>query len=135
MSGKAGLSIGALGRATGTKVETIRFYEKVGILPAPPRTSGNYRCYGDDHVRRLGFVRRARRLGFPLDTIRAMLALADQPDRACGEVDALVIGQLQDVEGKIADLERLREELSRLARLCRGGLRIADCRIIEALSP
>lgn len=135
MSERIGLSIGALGKATATKVETIRFYEKIGILPAPPRTSGNYRSYGEDHVRRLGFVRRARDLGFPLEAVRAMLALADQPDRPCGEVDALVLEQLREVERKIGDLQRLREELDRLAHQCRGGHRIADCRIIEALSP
>lgn len=135
MSGKSALSIGALGKATGTKVETIRFYEKIGILPQPGRTAGNYRSYGSEHVRRLSFVRRARDLGFPLEAVRAMLELADQPDRACGEVDALVLEQLQEVERKIADLQRLRDELDRLVNQCRGGRRIAECRIIEALSP
>jgi Cu(I)-responsive transcriptional regulator len=135
MTAKLSMSIGALARATGTKVETVRFYEKIGILPEPARTAGNYRSYGPEHVRRLSFVRRARDLGFPLETVRAMLALADQPDRPCGEVDALVLGQLHEVERKIADLQRLREELDRLAHQCRGGHRIADCRIIEALSP
>ena len=132
---KSGLSIGALGKATGTKPETIRFYEQIGILPEPARTSGNYRVYGAEHLRRLSFVRRARDLGFPLETVRAMLDLADQPDRPCGEVDALVIEQLHEVERKIADLQRLREELDRLAHQCRSGGRMADCRIIEALSP
>ena len=135
MSTKSGLSIGALGSATDTKAETIRFYEKIGILPAPARTAGNYRTYGDEHVRRLSFVRRARALGFPLETVRALLALADQPDRLCGEVDDLVLGQLQEVEQKIADLQRLRGELDRLAHQCRGSRRMAECRIIEALSP
>lgn len=135
MPTKSGMAIGALAKATGTKAETIRFYEKIGILPEPARTSGNYRTYGVEHVRRLSFVRRARDLGFPLETVRAMLALADQPDRPCGEVDALVLEQLREVERKIADLQRLREELDRLAHQCRGGGRMADCRIIEALSP
>jgi Cu(I)-responsive transcriptional regulator len=135
MTAKLSMSIGALARATGTKVETVRFYEKIGILLEPARTAGNYRSYGPEHVRRLSFVRRARDLGFPLETVRAMLALADQPDRPCGEVDALVLGQLHEVERKIADLQRLREELDRLAHQCRGGHRMADCRIIEALSP
>jgi Predicted transcriptional regulators len=135
MSAKSGLSIGALGKATGTKVETIRFYERIGILPEPPRTNGNYRAYGEQHVRRLGFVRRARDLGFPLEIVRAMLALSDQPDRPCGEVDALVIEQLHEIERKIADLQRLRDELDRIAHQCRAGSRMADCRIIDALSP
>ncbi|WP_448203027.1 MerR family transcriptional regulator [Azospirillum sp. sgz302134] len=135
MSDKSTLSIGALAKATGTKPETIRFYEQIGILPQPARTAGNYRMYGPDHLRRLTFVRRARELGFPLDTVRAMLALADQPDRPCGEVDAMVVEQLHEVERKIADLQRLREELDRLAHQCRGGGRVADCRIVEALLP
>ena len=135
MSAKSGLSIGALGKATGTKVETIRFYERMGILPEPPRTNGNYRAYGEEHARRLGFARRARDLGFPLEIVRAMLALSDQPDRPCGEVDALVIEQLHEIERKIADLQRLRDELDRIAHQCRVGSRMADCRIIDALSP
>jgi Cu(I)-responsive transcriptional regulator len=132
---KNGLSIGALGKLTDTKVETIRFYEKIGILPEPARTSGNYRSYGPEHARRLTFVRRARSLGFPLEVVRAMLDLVDQPDRPCGEVDALVLEQLHEVERKIADLQRLRDELNRLAHQCRSDGRMADCRIIEALSP
>lgn len=132
---KSGLSIGALGKATGTKPETIRFYEQIGILLEPERTPGNYRSYGAEHLRRLSFVRRARDLGFPLDVVRAMLELADQPDRPCGEVDALVLEQLSEVERKIADLQRLRDELDRLAHQCRTGGRMADCRIIDALSP
>ncbi len=135
MPEKSGLSIGALGKATGTKPETIRFYEQIGILPEPARTAGNYRSYDAEHLRRLSFVRRARDLGFPLETVRAMLELADQPDRPCGEVDALVLEQLHEVERKIADLQRLRDELDRLAHQCRSGGRMADCRIIEALSP
>ncbi|KAA0676308.1 helix-turn-helix domain-containing protein [Roseomonas genomospecies 6] len=130
-----GLSIGALGKQTGTTPETIRFYEKIGILPVPARTAGNYRSYGPEHVRRLSFVRRTRQLGFPLETVRALLDLADQPDRPCGDVDALVLEQLHEVERKIADLERLRVELDRLAHQCRGAHRMADCRIIEALTP
>lgn len=135
MATDSGLSIGALGRATETKVETIRFYEKIGILPAPPRTGGNYRAYDAGHVARLGFVRRMRDLGFSLDSVRAMLALADQPDRPCAEVDELVRARLVEVERKIDDLTRLRSELDRLAHCCEGGLSVADCRIVEALSP
>ncbi|WP_448190289.1 MerR family transcriptional regulator [Azospirillum sp. sgz301742] len=138
MSGKSaarGCTIGTLAKETGVNIETIRFYEREGLVPAPPRTAGNYRLYGAEHVRRLTFIRRARDLGFPLDVVRAMLALADQPDRPCGEVDDLVVEQLHEVERKIADLQRLREELDRLAHQCRRGGRMADCRIIEALSP
>jgi Cu(I)-responsive transcriptional regulator len=129
-----GLTIGALSRLTGVNIETIRYYERIGLLPGAARTSSNYRVYGDTHVRRLTFIRKARDLGFPIETVRRMLALSDQPDRPCGEVDVLVVEQMREVERKIADLERLREELDRLAHQCRGGL-VSDCRIIEALSP
>lgn len=127
-------TIGALGKLTGVNIETIRYYERIGLLPGAARTSSNYRVYGDTHVRRLTFIRKARDLGFPIETVRRMLALSDQPDRPCGEVDALVVEQMREVERKIADLERLWEELDRLAHQCRGGL-VSDCRIIEALSP
>jgi Hg(II)-responsive transcriptional regulator len=134
-SADPGCTIGALAKATGVNIETIRFYEREGIIPAPPRTAGNYRVYGEEHIRRLTFIRRVRDLGFPLDVVRALLALADQPDRPCCEVDDLVVEQLHEVERKIADLMRLREELDRLAHQCRSDGRIAECRIIEALSP
>jgi Cu(I)-responsive transcriptional regulator len=127
-------TIGALGKMTGVNIETIRYYERIGLLPGAARTSSNYRVYGDTHVRRLTFIRKARDLGFPIETVRRMLALSDQPDRPCGEVDVLVVEQMREVERKIADLERLRAELDRLAHQCRGGL-VSDCRIIEALSP
>ena len=127
-------TIGALGKLTGVNIETIRYYERIGLLPGAARTSSNYRVYSDTHVRRLTFIRKARDLGFPIEMVRRMLALSDQPDRPCGEVDALVVEQMREVERKIADLERLWEELDRLAHQCRGGL-VSDCRIIEALSP
>jgi Cu(I)-responsive transcriptional regulator len=127
-------AIGTLSKLTGVNIETIRYYERIGLLPKPARTSGNYRVYGDGHVRRLTFVRRARDLGFPIEAVRSMLDLADQPNRPCDEVDDLVVAQLHEVERKIADLQRLRNELDRLAHQCRGG-RVSECRIIEALSP
>jgi DNA-binding transcriptional MerR regulator len=81
------LSIGDLARKTATKVETIRYYERIGLLPAPARTAGGQRAYAPDHLRRLAFVRRARDLGFTLDQVRTLLDLADQPDHACAAVD------------------------------------------------
>jgi DNA-binding transcriptional MerR regulator len=135
MAGQKELGIGALAKAAGTGVETVRFYEKIGILPPPPRSSANYRRYGGEHVRRLVFVRRMRELGFSLDTVRAMLALSDHPAAPCEQVDRLVATQLLEVERKIADLQRLRQELANLSRACEGGLSVADCRIVEALLP
>lgn len=129
-----GMTIGQLAKTTDTKTETIRFYEKIGILAAPSRTTGNYRSYGEDHMRRLTFIRRARNLGFPLKTVRLLLSLVDQPEQPCAVVDAIVVEQRHEVERKIADLQGLRQELERLAEQCRGG-RVSDCRIIDALLP
>lgn len=128
------MRIGELARATGTKVETIRFYEKSGLLAAPGRTAGNYRAYGADHLARLSFIRRARDLGFPLDQVRALLDLSDDRGRPCGAVDAIARAQLVSVERKIADLAALRRELASLIDQCGQGT-IADCRIIDALAP
>jgi Cu(I)-responsive transcriptional regulator len=129
------LTIGDLARATDTRVETIRYYERIGLLPAPARTeTGNYRSYTKDGLSRLSFVRRSRDLGFTLDQVRALLDLADEHNRDCGAVDAIAREHLADVERKIADLTALRRELSDLIGRCKRGT-IAECRIIEALSP
>ncbi|OJU25456.1 MAG: MerR family transcriptional regulator [Nitrobacter sp. 62-13] len=128
------LAIGELGRRTGTKVETIRYYERIGLFAAPGRTAGNYRAYGPAHVNRLSFIRRSRDLGFSLDQIRALLDLADQRDRSCDAVDVIAREHLAEVDRKIADLRALRRELDSMIAQCRCGT-VADCRIIEALSP
>ena len=126
--------IGELARATGTKVETIRWYERIGLLPAPARTGGNYRAYGRAHLGRLSFVRRARDLGFSLDQVRELLRLSDQQDRPCEEVDRIARGHLAEVEHKIADLAALGDQLRQIIGQCGHGT-VAECRIIEALSP
>jgi Cu(I)-responsive transcriptional regulator len=128
------LSIGALSKATGTTVETIRWYERVGVLPAPARTPGNYRAYGTAHLERLSFIRRARDLGFSLDEIRELLRLSDDRERSCEAVDQVARQHLEEVERKIADLEALRRELQDLIGQCRHGT-VAECRILQALSP
>lgn len=127
-------SIGSLGKATGTKAETIRYYERIGLLAKPARTEGNYRAYGRDAVNRLSFIRRARALGFSLDQVRALLALSDDRERDCAKVDLLAREHLHAVEEKIADLKALRRELAAMVDSCRGGV-VADCGIIEALGP
>ena len=132
-SGKL-LSIGALSKATGTKVETIRWYERVGMLPAPARTASNYRAYGAAHLERLGFIRRARDLGFSLEQIRALLDLAEDREKSSGAVDSIAREHLAEVDRKIADLAALRSELERLIGQRRQGT-VAECRIIEVLSP
>src|ERR1700756_214071 len=127
-------TIGALAKATGSNIETIRYYERIGLLPAPARASGNYRSYGADHLARLSFVRRSRELGFSLEAIREVLRLADEKDRDCPAVDAIARAHLVEVKRKIADLTALRRELRDLIDQCGHGT-IAECRIIEALSP
>lgn len=127
-------TIGDLSKVTGTKVETIRYYERIGLLAAPPRTAGNYRAYGDAALGRLSFIRRARDLGFGIDQIRALLSLSEKKKRSCKAVDAIAREHLADVEVKLADLMALRCELASIIRQCGCGT-IADCRIIEALAP
>ena len=128
------LMIGQLARRTGTKVETIRFYEKNGLLPAPSRTDGNYRAYEPGHLSRLSFIRRARELGFSLDQIREFLKLADDRSQSCAAVDAIAREHRKEVERNIEDLTALKSELDRMIDQCGCGL-VADCRIIESLSP
>jgi Cu(I)-responsive transcriptional regulator len=128
------LSIGALAKATDTKVETVRYYERAGLLPEPARTGGNYRAYRQEHLARLSFVRRARDLGFSLDQVRELLRLADQKDQSCAEIDIIARGHLAEVDRKIADLTALGNELRQIIGQCGHGT-VAECRIIEALSP
>ena len=128
------LTIGDLAKATDTKVETIRYYERVGLLPAPARTSGNYRSYSSEQLDRLSFIRRARGLGFSLSQVRGLLRLSDQRRRSCEAVDAIAREHLAEVDRKIADLAALRRELDSIISQCGHGT-VAECRIIEALSP
>lgn len=127
-------SIGELAKATGTKPETVRYYERIGLLPAPARTGGNYRAYSRPHLERMSFIRRARNLGFSLDQVRALLRLADDREQSCAEVDRIAKLHLTEVDRKIADLVALGSELRQLIDKCRHGT-IAECRILEALGP
>lgn len=129
-----GLTIGRLAKATNTKVETVRYYERIGLLGAPARSNGNYRVYGAAELARLSFIRRARDLGFSLEQVRELLGLSDDRSRPCGAVDALAREHLVAVDRKIADLRALRRELGKLVEQCSHGT-IADCRIIDALGP
>lgn len=126
------MKIGELSRATGTNIETIRYYERIGLLTAPARTEANYRSYGDAHRARLRFVRHSRELGFTIDEIRSLLDLSDHPERDCADADRIASAHLEQVEAKIAQLSALRDELTRIVGRCRGGL-AGDCRVIEAL--
>lgn len=127
------LMIGDLARKTGTKVNTIRFYEDVGLLPQPARTGSGRRTYGMEDVRRLSFVRHARALGFGTAVIRSLLALGSRPDQPCDEASEIARHHLDDVEQRIRQLKALKSELRRMLIECGNGGRVADCRILEAL--
>lgn len=128
------LTIGKLAKAANTKIETVRWYEKVGLIGAPARTKGNYRSYTARDLSRLMFIRRARDLGFSLGQVRALLDLAGDPDHDCGSVDELTMDNLAAIDRKIADLTALRRELAALLTSCRGGT-VSECRILEAFGP
>jgi MerR family transcriptional regulator, mercuric resistance operon regulatory protein len=127
------LSIGELSGRTGVHIETIRYYERVGILSAPPRTASGRRAYGPVETRTIGFIRRSRALGFTLNEIRALLALsAEDGQRACAEVRELAAGHLALVKAKIADLQAMECALNDAVRRCDAG-ETPDCPLIEAL--
>ena len=126
------LTIGKLGQATGVKVPTIRYYEQIGLLPEPERSTGNQRLYGRRVQERLAFIRHARELGFPLEAIRDLLSLSDRPNQSCEAADAIARRQLAAVEQRITRLTALKSELERMVVRCAGGF-ISDCRVIEVL--
>ena len=128
------MKIGELANATATNVETVRYYEKIGLLAPPARSASNYRSYGTEHLARLSFIRRARDLGFTLEAVRELLTLSDDNQQSCEAVDGIAKVHLTEVERKIGDLSALREELNRVVGSCRHGT-IADCKIIETLAP
>ncbi|GEO97866.1 MerR family transcriptional regulator [Methylobacterium haplocladii] len=127
------ISIGELSRQTGVKVPTIRYYESVGLMPEPPRTTGSQRRYGEAEVVRLNFIRHSRELGFEVDAIRELLTLNAHPERSCAEVDTIARRHLAEVDRRIEKLEGLRDELSRMIAECGQG-RVGECRVIETLS-
>jgi MerR family mercuric resistance operon transcriptional regulator len=131
MPGRA-IPIGELSRRTGCNIETIRYYERIGLMPAPPRR-GRYRSYGPEDVGRLGFVRRARALGFTLDEVRALLALAAGGQASCADARDLAAAHLRDVRTRIADLKRMERVLADTVRACEAG-DDARCPLIAALS-
>ncbi|MFV1590932.1 helix-turn-helix domain-containing protein [Phaeobacter sp. JH20_36] len=126
------LTIGTLGKRTGTKVQTIRYYEEIGLMPEAGRTAGGQRRYGESDLDRLSFIRHARQLGFGLEAIRQLLNLADHPGQSCSHADSIAQRQLKDVADRIARLEALQTELQRMIRECAGGT-VAECRVLEVL--
>ena len=127
------MAIGDLSRKTGVKVPTIRYYEGMGLLPAPPRSEGNRRLYGAKAVDRLRFIRHARELGFKVEAIRELLNLAEQPQRSCAKVDALAREHLRTITSRIERLTALKAEVEHMIKACAKG-RVAKCRIIDTLS-
>ncbi len=127
------LAIGELSARTNVKVPTIRYYEQIGLLAAPPRSGGGQRRYGALEVGRLNFIRHARELGFEIEDIRELLAMTAKPQASCHQADSIARNHLAVVERRIASLAALQFELSRMIDECGHG-NICDCRIIEALA-
>ncbi|CTQ34540.1 MerR family transcriptional regulator [Jannaschia rubra] len=125
-------TIGTLSARTGTKVQTIRYYEQIGLMREPGRSSGGQRRYHEADLDRLAFIRHSRQLGFPLDAIRELLDLSDSPSRPCAEADAIARRQLRQVELRLARLQVLRKELKRMVADCDGDS-VAECRVLEVL--
>ncbi len=129
----AWLSIGALAKAAGVSVQTVRWYEQQGLLPEPLRTAGGQRRYGRETLQRLSFIRHARELGLPLADIRALLQLADNPAAPCAEADEIIRRNLKSVRRRIAWLQALEGEFERMLRECPSG-EVRNCRVLEILS-
>lgn len=128
-----GLQRGALAARTGCNPETVRYYEKISLLPEPPRSANGYRSYDDSQITRLRFILRGRELGFSIDEIRGLLTLVDGGNQTCAEVKERTELHLDDVRGKIADLQRIERVLRETAALCSGAA-VPDCPILEALA-
>ncbi|MCU0812503.1 MAG: Cd(II)/Pb(II)-responsive transcriptional regulator [Thiobacillaceae bacterium] len=128
------MKIGELALAAQTQVETIRYYEHEGLLPQAPRTEGNYRIYGPEHVERLAFVRHCRSLDMTLDEIRVLLRFNDEPQAECGEVNALLDGHIGHVATRIRELRQLEKQLKVLREQCAGVREAAHCGILIELT-
>lgn len=126
------IAIGELSKRTNVKIETIRYYEKIGIMPKPPRNSSGYRVYARAHLERLSFVRRSRELGFTQEEIRKLLNLVDGYDYTCGEIRQITEEHLATVKAKRRDLEKIESALSAMVSKCEHD-EIPDCPVIDVL--
>lgn len=132
--GKTGFTVGDLATRSGCKVETVRYYEKTGLMPDPPRTEGGHRIYSLEHLKRLFFIRRSRDLGFSIEQVKELLRFVDEPDHTCGEVRGMAMLQARAVQEKIDDLKKLQKALNEMAARCKGGrYTVEDCPIVDAL--
>ena len=130
---ESGFTRGDLARATGCNIETIRYYEKTGLLPDPPRTDAGYRIYSAAHATRLRFILRARELGFSMEDIRGLMGLEDGAPPTCAEVKERTERHLADVRARIADLRRIETVLAATASRC-SGAEVPDCPVLDAIS-
>jgi MerR family transcriptional regulator, copper efflux regulator len=129
----AGLRIGELARAADVGIETLRFYERRGLIDDPPRLPSGYRQYPEQAVRRVRFIRRAKELGFSLHEIEELLALRSGSRHACGEVKEQIVAKLTDVEHRVRDLQRMRQALEELVVVCEAAGPAGDCPILDLL--
>ncbi len=127
------LTIGRVARDAGVGVETVRFYEREGLIDPPPRRASGYRVYDPDVVRRIRFIRHAKELGFTLREIKALLDLRVAPDGGCGDVLRLATTKIEEIEARIKKLERMKRVLSELAGACRRRRRTDPCPILDAM--
>lgn len=127
-----GMKRAQLARQTGCNLETIRYYEKISLMPDPPRTASGYRVYYESHVERLRFILRGRELGFSIDELRGLLSLVDRGTQTCAEVKLLTDQHLEDVRAKIKDLKRIEKVLAATAAQC-SGEQVPECPVLEAL--
>lgn len=125
--------IGEAARQSGVKVPTIRYYEQIGLLPAPVRSEGNRRHYEASDLRRLAFIRHSRELGFDIEAIRTLLTLQDNPSQPCATADTIAQARLADVVQRIRSLTALKAELELMVEGCRHG-KVGECRVIEVLA-
>jgi len=132
MANKNLLTIGKLAEETGVNLETVRYYERIGLMPRPARTAGGYRSYEPNDIQRLNFIRRTRELGFTLDDIRGLLRLVDGRRYTCALIHEVTVRHAGDIRRKIADLRRLERSLIAMASQCKGG-HVPECPIIDTL--
>ena len=126
------MKIGQLSEKTNCKIETIRYYERIGLLPEPGRSEGGYRIYNEDHLKRLAFVRRSRELGFTIEEIRGLLNLVDGGEYTCSDIKTITLEHIKSIRQKISDLKKLEKTLSQIASQCAGDS-TPECPIIDAL--
>ena len=128
-----GLTIGKLAKQVGIGIETVRFYERQGLIDPPPRTDSNYRIYPEDEVARLKFIKRAKALGFTLNEIKELLFMRHNPDATKADIKNRTLAKIKDIEKKINDLARIKAGLEHLVSSCDGHGSLDDCPILEAM--